>query len=95
MPEKLLPYWNGFYEEMDLNDPEMDHDYPDLELPDGRLFRINDEFDFDHPQTDYDRLCGYKASSEHFLYPVGPGEILAIGDYSDGATGWWWVIACG
>jgi hypothetical protein len=32
---------------------------------------------------------GCVRSGEHFLHPVGPGQALAVSDYSDGTVGWW------
>lgn len=82
IPERFLGVWRGFYLPADEEE-----DCPDLELPDGRAFCICDEFDFEHPQTDYDRLCA--RGGGHFLHPVGPGRALVISDDSDGPVGWW------
>lgn len=81
IPERILHFWSGFYL------PAGKGDSPDLELPDGRALCVCAEFDFEHPRTDYDRLCA--RGGGHFLHPVGPGQALAISDYSDGTVGWW------
>jgi hypothetical protein len=81
MPERLLDFWGGFYLPADENDTA------DLTLPNGRAFCVQDDFDFKHPKTDYDRLCA--RAGGHFLHPVGPGQALGISDYSDGTVGWW------
>jgi len=80
IPERLLPFWNGFYV------PDDDPDDPwsaDITLPDGRRFVA----DCDNPDTDYEAICGRSGSS--FLHPLGSGQALVIIDHSDGTVGWW------
>jgi hypothetical protein len=88
IPERYLGLWNGFYLE-DTIDPDEDLNLSgDLVLPDGRSFSVWDEFDFQNPKTDYDRLCG-SGHRKNFLHPLGDGHALVLVDYSDGTTGWW------
>lgn len=91
VPHRWLPLWRGFY--LPCED-EVDEESlgGDLELPDGRAFYVVDEFDFENPVTDYDRVCAYTMPIERqpvCVMPLPPGELLAFSDYSDGRVGWW------
>jgi len=85
IPVSLLGFWGGFYVPME------NEKRPDLMLGDGRQFRVCDDFDFENPQTDYDRICARANSGgeSHFLYPVGPSQALVIADCQDGTIVWW------
>jgi hypothetical protein len=82
LPVSLLPFWRGFY-----LPATPDEDFPDLELPEGR-FTICDDFDFDHPKTDYDRACALGAVPAVQPLPVGPGHGLVFALEFDSLT-WW------
>ena len=86
IPENLLPGWNGFFTPVN----EQGDRLPDLELADGRQYNICDDFDFSHPQTDYDKLCAHLEQTDkpYALFPIIGGEILAISDGYD-VWGWW------
>lgn len=86
IPGSLLHHWNGFFLPTEV-DEEDECVCGDLELPDGRCFDIQDEFDFQNPKTDYDRICAHDGSS--YLYPLGAGHALVVSTYSDGTVGWW------
>lgn len=92
VPEGVLPDWHGFYRPCE---PDEDEDLDlggDLELPDGRAFYVDDEFDFENPTTDYDRVCRYTQPLDRqpvCVMPVGSGEVVAITDYGDSHVGWW------
>jgi hypothetical protein len=82
LPERLLPYWRGFYLPTVPGD-----DCPDLELPDG-AYTICTDFDFDHPKTDYDRACSLGGIRAAQTLPVGPGHGLVLATEFDALT-WW------
>ncbi len=51
MEKESLNFWNGAYIPV-----EDSVELPDLELKSGK-FNIHDEFDFENPVTDYDKVC--------------------------------------
>jgi len=85
LPMSLLPYWEGFY-----LPAHPDEDYPDLELTDGKWV-ICDDFDFDHPKTDYDRACALGGIPAAQTLPVGPGLGLVLTTERDALT---WLADC-
>lgn len=91
VPHRCLPSWHGFFVPSEP-DEEDDEPFGDLVLPNGRVFDVWDECDFDNPATDYDRVCAHTQKLENqplSLYPVEPTEVLTITDYGDSAVGWW------
>src|SRR5262249_21204386 len=85
LPESLLPFWSGFFLPFRRRD-----EFPDLELPDGRAYKMCTDFNFKKPKTDYDRVCALTCGSgrQINLIDVGPGQGLAPED-SAGGLGWW------
>ena len=79
--ECALACWSGFY--LPIAD---DESIPDIELPDGRKLVMDTTFDFEHPITDYDRVCARR--EELFVYPVGSSEALVISNGAD-RVGYW------
>jgi hypothetical protein len=81
LPTTLLRCWRGFY-------LPTTRDNDDLELP-RQAFRICDDFDFEHPKTDYDRACaalspGYSVAKVR----VGSGFGLVFAAVNGPIT-WW------
>jgi hypothetical protein len=52
LPESQLSYWHGML--LATNEKEKS---PDFIAPSGASFVLDDTMDFDHPKTDYDRIC--------------------------------------
>jgi hypothetical protein len=73
LPRALSTSWCGFFVAGTPDDDE----FPDLELPDGTCWYIDDTFDFDRPRTDYDRLCAMRA--DPCLISIGDGHGVALG----------------
>jgi hypothetical protein len=82
LPVSLLPFWRGFY-----LPAAPDLRFADLEIEEGR-FTICDQFDFDHPKTDYDRACALGGIPAIQELPVGPGVGLVFATELDSLT-WW------
>jgi hypothetical protein len=59
----------------------------ELVLPGGKRMYSDTTFDFRNPRTDYDRLCAQ--GNGLFLFPVGSGQALVIGDGGPRFVGWW------
>ena len=77
--------WAGFHIPVRSTD-----DDADLETGDGLAWRIDDTFDFDHPVTDYDRLCRRHLQEKA---PVLINELRehAFASISDGSDMFcWW-----
>ena len=77
--------WTGFH--IPVASPDDD---ADLETSDGVGWRIDDTFDFDHPVTDYDRLCRRHLQERA---PVLINDLLehSFASISDGSDvfAWW------
>ena len=76
LPLNLKKDWKGFYSEVDSHFQGT----VDLNI-DGKEYYINDDFDFDNPQTDYDKICSI--NKNHFTYKVGLDEMLAVSAFYD------------
>jgi hypothetical protein len=79
--------WNGFH--IPLTSPD---DEPDLETGDGVGWRIDDTFDFEHPVTDYDRLCRrhLQESAPVLINDLREHSFASISDGSDSFR--WWPL---
>jgi hypothetical protein len=77
--------WSGFH--VPVASPDDD---ADLETSDGVGWRIDDTFDFDHPVTDYDRLClrHLQAKAPVLINDLHDHAFASISDGSD-SFGWW------
>jgi hypothetical protein len=82
LPIRLLHHWRGFYLPTGA-----DESLPDLVLSDGS-YKICDNFDFEHPKTDYDRACALGGSRSAQPIMVGPGQGLVFATELDRLT-WW------
>ena len=80
LPNNLKNVWKGFYSEENINS----EDEPDI-IIEGKAHYVNDEFDFDNPKTDYDKICGI--DKNHFTYKIGTSEIFVINAFYD-VFGW-------
>jgi len=82
LPKSLLCWWQGAYLPADTA-----AGVSDLELPEG-AFRVCEDFDFDHPKTDYDRACALGGIPAVQALPVGQGVGLVFATEMDWST-WW------
>jgi len=82
LPVRMLQFWQGFYLPATPDD-----ELPDLVLADGD-YTICDDFDFDNPQTDYDRACALDVKPAVQEIKVGPGYGLVFATEHDQLT-WW------
>lgn len=82
LPNRLLPYWRGFYLPAAPGEKS-----PDLKLPEG-AFVICCDFDFINPKTDYDRACALGGIPAVQSLPVGSGHGLVFATELDTLT-WW------
>jgi hypothetical protein len=77
--------WTGFH--VRVTSPDDD---ADLETGDGVAWRIDDTFDFDHPVTDYDRLCR-RHLQERAPVLINDLREHAFASISDGSDAFlWW-----
>jgi hypothetical protein len=83
LPVDIKQHWNGFY----LPSEPAAGRIPDLELSDAS-YDICDDFDFEHPKTDYDRACALGGIPPVRLIPVGPGQGIIFATELDRLT-WW------
>jgi hypothetical protein len=83
LPLGIKQHWNGFYLP---SDPAAGR-IPDLELSDAN-YDIYDDFDFEHPKTDYDRAGALAGISPVQLIPVGTGHGVVFAAEMDRLT-WW------
>jgi len=79
---ELLSYWRGIYLPTNGADATAD-----LDLPEGR-FIVCDDFDFEHPRTDYDRVCALPTVPTVQCLSVGPGMALVFAVQHD-LVFWW------
>ncbi len=85
LPVSALSSWHGILH----TDPRAPDATPDFTSADGVEWYVWDAFDFDHPKTDYDRLCAKLADTEDArVYEIGGRDALVVSDGSD-AFAWW------
>jgi hypothetical protein len=82
LPRKAASQWHGIL----LRDPQSEGATPDFVDANGRNWYMRDEFDFDHPRSDYEFLCARSESA--FLHDLGGVKAFVAGDGSD--TWAWW-----
>ncbi len=81
IPRRAIASWHGIM----LAERRAPDDTPDLIDRSGVEWFIWDDFDFEHPKTDYDRVCAHQATVS--VCEVAGASALAI---SDGADSWAW-----
>ena len=80
LPENLKNVWKGFYSEENINN----ENEPGL-IINQKVYYINDDFDFDNPKTDYDKICAIEKN--HFTYQINNENIIVISSFYD-IFGW-------
>lgn len=85
LPVSVLPSWHGI---LHTDRPDADAT-PDFTSADGVDWYVWDAFDFDHPKTDYDRLCAKLENADGArVHEIGGRHALVVSDGSD-AFAWW------
>jgi hypothetical protein len=85
VPRRVIREWRGIL----LREPRSDESMVDFVDEDGAEWFIHDDFDFQNPKTDYDRLCGALVSgTTELLVPLGDATALAVSDGCD-TIAWW------
>ncbi|MCB1156026.1 MAG: hypothetical protein H7A25_24685 [Leptospiraceae bacterium] len=70
VPLSILKNYRGFYI------PSYS-EYPDLIVPSGK-YDICDSFDFDFPETDFDRACSFQDKKDLHLLDIEGGQALVL-----------------
>jgi hypothetical protein len=85
VPRRVIRDWRGIL----LREPRSSESMVDFVDEQGIEWFIHDEFNFQNPKTDYDRLCGsFVEGTTELLLPIGDATALAISDGSD-SFAWW------